>query len=278
MWLLALIIGVSAERADAGLLAYEGFNYGPAGSDLLGDNGGFGFNGAWTSGGVNATVHNNYDLASGSLLYPNLQTYGNSILTAATQSIAGIERNLNTVFGDGQTVYFSFLVQPQGTLGDGAFNGFFGVYLGTSTPNLPDNLFIGKPGSSAAADYDLETRGGGGVVSSDVAPVIGSTTLLVVKAELLTGNDRFTLYVNPTVGAPEPASGFVKTDINLSAGPNAGISSLVVYSSGAFALDEIRVGTTFADVTAPVPEPTSLAMFGLGAIGLIWRLRPSKQT
>src|SRR5579863_6226907 len=228
----------------------KGFDYGPAGSTLVGDNGGFGFSGAWKSGGFGATLSNNFDLASGSLAYPGLATSGNSIVTSATQSIAGVERDLNTVLGDGQTAYFSFLVEPQGILGDGIFNGFFGVLLGTNTANLPDNLFIGKPGSSASAAYDLETRGGIGAVSSNVTPVVGDTALLVVKVELLAGgDDRFTLYVNPVVGAAEPASGFVKTDLNLSSGPNIGINSLFVYSSGAFALDEIRVGTTFADVT-----------------------------
>jgi hypothetical protein len=37
-------------------------------------------------------------------------------------------------------------------------------------------------------------------------------------------------------------------------------------------LDEIRVGTEWADV-APVPEPTALALFGLGAVGLLARRR-----
>jgi hypothetical protein len=43
---------------------------------------------------------------------------------------------------------------------------------------------------------------------------------------------------------------------------------------GSVQVDEIKLGTAFLDVTiAPVPEPTVLALVGLGGLALMQRLR-----
>ncbi len=41
-------------------------------------------------------------------------------------------------------------------------------------------------------------------------------------------------------------------------------------------IDEIRVGTTWADVTS-VPEPSTFALAGLGLLGLIWLHRARRR-
>jgi hypothetical protein len=73
--------------------------------------------------------------------------------------------------------------------------------------------------------------------------VVGHTALLVLKAQFLTGNDVFTLYTNPKPGGAEPSSGAVKSDVDLGS-----VSKIGIYSSGAFSVDEIRIGTTYEDV------------------------------
>jgi hypothetical protein len=70
-----------------------------------------------------------------------------------------------------------------------------------------------------------------------------------VKAQFLNGHDIFTLYVNPVPGDSEPTSGAVKSDLDLGV-----VSAVGIYSTGGFAVDEIRIGTTFADVT-PAANP-----------------------
>jgi hypothetical protein len=232
MSLLALLVLVFPARADP--IAHDSF----IPSFPIYANGGSGFNGPWRQGGFNAFA-SGYVPLDRSLCQAKLRTEGGSIAGAAFEQINGAIRDLAQPLGTG-TVYMSFLIQPQGTLHDGIFNGFFGVTLNGS---LGNDLFIGKPGGGALAQYVLEHRGGFGQVPSGASAKTGRTTLLVLKAQFLPGNDVFTLYVDPKVGKAEPAGGTVKSDLDLGTVPRIGI-----YSSGAFTVDEIRIATTYAEV------------------------------
>ncbi|HEU5311591.1 MAG TPA: hypothetical protein VFV24_09085, partial [Candidatus Eisenbacteria bacterium] len=222
--------------------ANEHFDYTPAGADLLGQNGGLGFDGPWFPSGFNAFFHDTYDIAEDSLHFGDLAVTGNRTESGPTFAIAGLGRNLTVpIPADAATTkYLGLLLRPEGTLGEGALNGFFGVYL---DGNGNSDLFVGKPGSDPTGEYVIEDRGGSGQVSSGVVPVVGETVLLVVRADLQPGTDTFTLYVNPDPCGPEPASGTVKSDLDL-----GDVSALVIYSTGAFSLDELRLGSSFESV------------------------------
>ncbi len=214
-------------------IVYEPFDYAPAGADLHGKNGGSGFAGLWTG-------DTNYDLGVDSLAFGGLTTSGHHMVTGAGGSITEITRLLSAARGTaGTTSYLSFVVRPEGTLGQGAFNGFFGLRLNSS---LGGGLFIGKPGGGAVNEFVLENDGGAQQVTSGVAAEVGEEYLLVLRADFTNGNDTFTLYVNPTPGAPEPISGTIKNDLDLD------IHGMTIYSTGAFSIDEIRLGDTFAAV------------------------------
>jgi len=265
--LLASAPALLSGRLAAQSILDEPFDYLPAGGDLLGNDGGSGFAGPWIASGFNATIHNNYDIALGSLSLEGLGAKGNRIISAPVNSIAGLGRNLATPIGAGETttVYLSLLLRPEGTLGQGQFNGFFGVYL-DGTGN--SDLFVGKPGSAPVGRYVLEDRGGSGQVQSGVTPVAGTTVLLVVRAELRPGPDRFTLYANPDPCEPEPATGTVKSNLDL-----GDITAIVIYSTGAFSLDELRMGSSFADVVrvgagpCPAREPFEYSPPGADVLG-----------
>ncbi len=242
-----------ADVTPAASVAYEGFDYSPAGSDLNGNNGGIGFSGPWVPGGYNASLFDNYDIAAGSLTFGSLLVSGNRVHSSAVNAIAGLTRPLSGCLGTpGTTRYISFLLRPEGTLDAGIFNGFFGMILHRpdtfpgANPEPPE-LFVGKPGNTAH-EYVLENRGGSSPVASGVPVEIGETAFIVIKAEFAEGNDTFTLYMNPSPGCPEPSPGIIKQDID-----NGMITELTIYSSGEFSMDELRVGNTFADVTPSAP-------------------------
>ena len=263
---LATVSGIAAlglcAAARADLTAYEPFNYGPAGSALLGRSGGgsFGFASPWVAGGFNASVHDNYALAADSLAFQQLLTSGGRVRSGPTGAIAGLTRGFAAPPGaSGTTRYYSFLLRPEGTLHEGAFNGFFGLNL--ESPGEPE-IFAGKPGGGAIGQYVIEDRGGGGQFASGVPASVGNTAFFVVRADFGANADVFTLYVNPTPGAPEPASGVEKT------APFGTASGFTLYSTGAFSVDELRLGTTYADVTPVVPEPGAATCLA-GALPLL---------
>ncbi len=268
-----ILVASLALPSYAELIAYEGFDYDDVGSDLIGKKGGTGFTSVWQRDGylwdgskvVVAPNNTNYDIAAGSLSYGALPTRGNRLYSNyIANSLAGIGRTIPAI-GAGQTAtrYVSFLVRPEGTLHQGLWNGFFGVYLDRGNLVDPD-VFVGKSGGGQTARYVEENRGGDvWQVASNVPVQVGTTAFLVLKAEFnASSTERFTLFVNPEPGAPEPTSTWVKTGIEL---PD--FSNMVIYSTGAFSLDELRIGTTYGDV-ASVPEPSSLVLLGTGAVGL----------
>ncbi|MCA9187535.1 MAG: hypothetical protein R3E01_03175 [Pirellulaceae bacterium] len=259
--LLATICLTSATHSNlafSALLAYDGFDYPNVGSDLLGNNGGFGFSNPWLIGGFNASTNTNYDIAQDNLSFGNLQTSGNRVQTGPTTAIAGLTRNLLQPMGTaGETRYVSVLLRPEGTIGSGAFNGFFGINL--EQPGEPE-VFAGKPGGGALGQYVIERRGGAFQSPTSANVELDTTTLLVLKAEFTSGLDTFSLFVNPTPGGLEPLTIDASTTGSVDT-----VTGLTIYSSGAFSLDELRYGETFADVV-PVPEPNATFLLLLTAM------------
>jgi hypothetical protein len=257
----ALAVALFPSQASAQLIAYEGFDY-PTPGDLLGNNGGFGWGGAWQPGGFNAQFPNAYDIASPSLDYPLLIENGNRVTTGAANVITGISRPLATPLPAVQTTtrFLSVLLRQQNT--SGVFNGFFGVYLDGGGVN-DDDVFIGKPGGGQLNRWIVETRGGPGQVAAPDTVVLNQTTLLVLQGDFRPGADTFSLWVDPPLVAPglTPPEA-VKTDLDIGQ-----VNGLVIYSGGAFSVDEIRWGNTFFDVV-PIPEPTSIALSAIGAAAL----------
>jgi hypothetical protein len=265
-WLL-LSIFLGSQNVRAELVAYEGFDY--LSETALNGQGssGNGFNGDWRPAPFNASIHNDLQVGAASLQYGLLESRGGSVTGASQQALSGLVRDFADPFGrDDETIYLSVLLRPNSEAGVGLFGNFFGLTLETSQ-GAPE-LFMGRPGSSQA--WSIEQRGGGSLVESSIDATVGRTDLLVLRADLSTNTDLFTLYVNPQLGLPEPNSQLQLSGLNLGQ-----ITGVGLYYTGAFTVDEIRVGRTFGSVTS-VPEPCAFLPMAISGVGIAVRRKRSR--
>ena len=116
---------------NAGVIAHDDFDYGPVGSDLLGQIDPLdGFTSAWQEASATA-LHTNYDIAAGSLSFGGLATSGNRVVAASSSLniFPGVARDLSIPGTPGTTVFVSFLLRPEGVLNEGLYDGYFGLTL-----------------------------------------------------------------------------------------------------------------------------------------------------
>jgi len=281
-------LGVLAvSPASATLLTYEGFDY-TASANVTAQTGGSGWRTPvasfpWGTAGTTGTV------AASGLTYTGINAgytafaptglagnYGGAfqnqrllaIDTGGVYATAGLRGSANYIGGSTVTgtLWGSFLVGASlwGT-GSGPqmlFN--LGSTAGTGT-----QASIRQGG--AGGDIQLLDGGGGGIgATGSILTSSLSTTnpnLIVFRIEFNgASNDTMSVWLNPTA-ATDTASISTTTQANFVLNQPVLRS---VNANGNLVFDEIRFGTTFADVVPmAIPEPSAFAaLAGLGALGL----------
>jgi hypothetical protein len=274
LWVFCYLAAISAlvlagpRPVLAGSIVYEGFDY-DVGAKLNTQAGGTGWGAAWT-GATGVTI------AKGSLMDPTgtLATLGNSAQTPdGATSLINRDVASNAAFNPPADFWVSFLLQPTSAVGGGQNGGLGLLVLGGSSGT---SLAIGKDGSTL--DYSLlglSIMGGqGGAKAGTNVNATQNTTVFLVTHVVIpaSGNSTATLYVDPTPGkdAPMGFSGMAtKNDVSF-----IGTLGVVGLQTGTgWKFDEIRIGTTFADVTpkaAGTPEPSTFTMLATaGVFGMI---------
>jgi hypothetical protein len=137
------------------------------------------------------------------------------------------------------------VMQPQGIVGDGAFQGWFGFDLRGGLRQIT----VGK--DSFHGTFSLQDNLGDQPVQTNVPIVSGVSHFFVLGVTFLPGNDVYKLYIDPPVGQPEPATPAASLNFDLQSVPTLGLTG-----PGAYGFDELRIGTTWNDVTS-VPEPAT---------------------
>ncbi len=250
----ALATGL-ANVAQSGGIAYDPFNYSPAGSPVAGDggNGSFGFSSTWYGDGSFTVAASNLPSP-----VPLPASISNSVTAAAFGANRNLSRDLTQPLGaDNTTAFFSFVMEPQGTVGDGAFEGWFGFALLAGARNI----VVGK--DSFHGTFSLTDNLGDPSVETNIPVVSGQSHLFVLETDFHPGNDTYKLYIDPATGQPQPATPAATLDFDLQTIPTIGFAG-----PGAFGFDELRIGTTWADVT-PTPEPESAILASAGFLLLV---------
>lgn len=249
------------QSAQATLLFSEGFDY-TAASDLQNQMNG---SATWTGGNSGLTI------GSGNLTYSGLEDLGGNELSISNASAGSTEIQFaNQTSGQ---IYYSFLFDP--LVVDGANDYFTALNTGTSTPNGGNDAINAYYYSNGK--IELRANSQSATAGTGSALTIGTTYLIVEEIDL--DAKTASLWIDPdssTFGGTAPAYTAQLTGITGgTSGSTAGIDNVGFKSqstTGQFLVDNLLIGTTWADVT-PTPEPSTLALAGLGLLGLVARFR-----
>ena len=252
---LAMVSLVSWAGAQT---ASDSFNYTAGTGALANQNGGSGWSSNWgtgtnsiTSPGLTFTKNGQTLVSSGNMA----TTVGNDV---------GNFRQLPSTISTG-TEFVSLLSKLDSGTGGTGYAGF-SLFNGGS-----ENLFIGQIFNNTHWGLDQST----GVQASNVV-VDGTTHLLVAQIDYgagAGGQDRVRLYIDPTPGLSAPD---VAPAIDVSTTRSASFNQVRIQAgSGASPVDfdEVRMGTSYAGVTPAVPEPATLGLFAVAALGMLARRR-----
>jgi MYXO-CTERM domain-containing protein len=244
----------AATAVNGALIVYDGFNY-AVDSTLAGNPG-------WTSLNTGTAPV----IAVGNLTVSGLAApAGNHVSTAG----GNIQEALNAI---GQTIssgtiYYSFALQ----LTSLPTTATYSFALATGNTNYSSTVWFRADG--AQFNIGLANRSNSTPEYDTQALSLDTTYFLVGAYEFVdgTGTNVSTLWINPD------ASSFGETApaYTLQATGGTDMTSITQFlvrgasGSPAFIFDELRIGTTWAEVT-PVPEPSHFALAaGLLGLGLI---------
>lgn len=259
----------SVSLASAAPIAYDGFNY-TVGNSLRGS-------GGWSTaatGSVGTTPRPT--IVSGSLSYPGLTaSTGNSVqLTNANGAADRLPIGTNTT----GSIYYSMIVRlgdkNAGTNTGGAFfAGLDSNATGSTFANIASVYTRLDNGNASATDFNLGLRTGS-TASIFWSPAVSpNQDLFVVGSYTFGGQSTMDIYVSPAAfPMTEPGSHQLVAPADATA--TSAVAFFLRQNTGepsAITVDELRIGTSWADVA--VPEPTSAGPVIVSTLGLLARRR-----
>ncbi len=279
---LAAILGC-ASVAHAALLGYEGFEGYTVGAPIGGQAGtgnvGFAAGSDWT-GALHIAQASSLSYTNGGTLV----TTGGSIIsnqTGGQTNTRPLAAPIATTSTTGGEFWASYLFQGGPVTQDAGIVRFYYGPSGEDGQRIDLNVVRGWPDTTELSVEPAAYFGGGLSARGKFADSDDGThvnTFLLVLQYVLEdpnvggGQGVMRAYVNPVIGGAAPdVSSAVASFSGFGGFDNPDTMRLWTPGEGSNAIirDEIRWGTTFADVTPTIPEPASLAIVALAAAGLV---------
>jgi hypothetical protein len=239
------------QNARATLLFSEAFNYN---TGALQNQVNPGNSATWTGG------NSGLNIVSGNLTYSGLADQGGNELQISNSAAGSSEIQFaNQTSGQ---IYYSFLFNS--AVVDSANNYFTAMNPGTSAPN---------GGSDAINAYyystgKIELRAAAQAATAGTGSALTLNTTYLIVEEIDLDAKTASLWIDPTPGAAAPTATASLSGITATAIDDVGFKAQSA-AGGPYLVDNLLIGTTWADVTpAAVPEPSTLALTGLGFLGL----------
>lgn len=279
------VVGV-ANQTSAALFLYDPFDY-PAGQDL--DTQTAPNAQTWDNRGPSATTDRPVTQGTNLVYAPLGVGSGGSATFGGAGNTAAVEGPSSPIVSTpGGTVFYSLVFQVTDMTGlatTGATLAALNNASGdnnTSTGTILGARLAVK--SDGAGGYKIGTERNSGTGAnfafdetqvfdtSDVVFAVLSYTF-VTGGSTGTGNDEIRLWINPDSASDEATPNVTITSAN---GTDLAQIQSVMLRQGTtlagIAVDELRIADSWLEA-APVPEPASLAVIGIGAIGLSSRRR-----
>lgn len=273
--IVALSVLAVACGSQAALLAYEGFDYAANtnAGEIQGLNGGTGFASGWVDS-QDAAGDQEFRVVSPGDSWGTLDVTGNRLSREVTGGKEYLARTLSADLDAGPELWFSTLWNPSSNEG-------FAI---ASDPidhdgSVPDWL-VGKGGAGfgfantddtgcIASVWDSNGRTDGTSIA-----LSGDQSLKFIVGQIqfnaADGSDVLNLYSVGTDLAQPAVGASVTADLDETL-----LDQVTFETNRGPGYDEIRVGTSYADVVSPIPEPATIGLLGVIGIGaaLLRRLR-----
>jgi pectate lyase len=259
--LMILVVGTLFTWTARGQVFVDHFAYDPGNLGTVGSSGGWNVSLSQvtvSSGGLDGSV---VGLAGSS---------GNKVTTTTTSNTGTGSYNQFSSGITAGTVYYSFLLRVNSTSGL------------TSSGQVITGLLRNGSASSYYQDVWLRLNGSNvevgltklrGTVSWYGTPLsVGTVYLIVSKYQFVSGssNDLVAMWVNPVTGGTDEPTADISFSTGSDGNTSTGIGRIFIYGGVNADLDEMRVGTAWADVTPssgePPPTSTNLVITAINVL------------
>jgi hypothetical protein len=269
--IIVICVGCLLFQNARAQLFQEGFGY-TSGSTLGG-------NGGW-AGGANSTL----SIGSANLTYPGLNDLGGNDLVLTSGGTTTSDTNFfsATPITSGN-VFYSFLIDC--TSLPTANNYLTSLDPAGSSPNGSTDalaVYAGVQGSGWKIGVRTTGGGSGAIYAtngvSTISLSLNTVYFMVVEYSFGSPNNTVSLYFDPVPGGSQSTANAVQTSTTTPSGIGDVGFKAQSSTQGNFIFDNLLIGTSWADVTpVATPEPSVLALSGLGVLGMAWRFRRARR-